>query len=207
MNASRDAGEDAWAKLASSDPGEVAARALVGFDAAAGKFVVEVLGRSIFVHPERGLVEGDDDEASALLERRSDLLPTILVHYLVGASDAPLAGRLVTPSSVRGGDMFCRGTHALPLDRLAEAYLGVPEKFVERGLELGGRKVDHGDVAVELRPVPRVPVLVAFWDGDEEFPPRASVFFDASCEAHLSGDVLWAAATICVREMFPSGTC
>jgi hypothetical protein len=35
---------------------------------------------------------------------------------------------------------------------------------------------------------------VIMWRGDEEFPARADMFFDTTCEKHLPTDVIWSTA-------------
>ena len=34
--------------------------------------------------------------------------------------------------------------------------------------------------------LPRVPVVLSLWKGDDEFPPEGNVYFDASVSSYLS---------------------
>ena len=54
--------------------------------------------------------------------------------------------------------------------------------------KLGGRKAGYGDVSVTINAFPRVPVTIALWRGDDEFPPRGSVIFDSNISDYLSAE-------------------
>ena len=51
---------------------------------------------------------------------------------------------------------------------------------------LGGEKTDYGDRAVVIPVLPRVPVVLVFWRGDEEFQPEAHILFDSTVSSYLS---------------------
>ena len=51
---------------------------------------------------------------------------------------------------------------------------------------LGGRMVHYGDKAVIIPALPRVPIVLVFWSGDEEFQPEASILFDSTIPTYLS---------------------
>jgi hypothetical protein len=58
------------------------------------------------------------------------------------------------------------------------------------------------DRAWKVPALPRVPMALLWWDGDDEFEPRAELLFDATASHHLTTDgcaVLgsWLTATIC----------
>ncbi len=70
-------------------------------------------------------------------------------------------------------------------------FNGNPDRLKSRALELGGREAAHlaptADVAVLLTPLPRVPVLLVFWDADpgEGFGAQAKLLFDDTITGHL----------------------
>ena len=68
-------------------------------------------------------------------------------------------------------------------------------------MSLGGVKEDYGDVSVRFPALPRVPVVMVLWGGDEEFSPRLSVVFDASIDQHLPLDVIYGLVTEICRRM------
>jgi len=43
-----------------------------------------------------------------------------------------------------------------------------------------------GDKGAKILALPRVPVVLALWRGDDEFPPEGNVYFDGSVSSYLS---------------------
>ena len=37
-----------------------------------------------------------------------------------------------------------------------------------------------------IKAFPRVPIIMIFWSGDEEFPPEARILFDSTISTYLS---------------------
>ena len=89
----------------------------------------------------------------------------------------------------------------LPLDKIAARYGNDFESFYRRGMELAGQQLDYGDASLRLFPFPRVPVTLILWREDQEFPARADMFFDSTCEQHLPTDVIWSTAMTSVLIM------
>jgi len=54
--------------------------------------------------------------------------------------------------------------------------------------------VKLADAAVRLHPFPRIPVVVTLWLEDAEFPARADILLDSTCDLQLPTDVLWSIA-------------
>jgi len=46
------------------------------------------------------------------------------------------------------------------------------------------------DAAIQFNALPRIPLLLLYNDGDEEFPAKCSVLFKASAEKYLDGECL-----------------
>jgi hypothetical protein len=195
-----DSGERrAWELLEGSAAPLVCSRAGASYDDATGAYRVASFGRLFLVRPGERRIAGLDSRGGAILGTHGELLRLSLLWYLVkAAGDLPFQ-RLVNPGRLPGGDLFARGTHVLPLDALAARYTERPADFVAAGGALGGRAVPHGDAAVELPVLPRVPVTIILWRADDEFPARADLLFDATAPRHLPTDVLWAVAMLAVR--------
>jgi hypothetical protein len=145
----------------------------------------------ISIDPRNKRIQSDAAEGSLLLDKLGYFSRLSILWYLTGAKEIPLSGRLVQPENLKGGQIFFRGTHILPLDKLASRYGKDTEGFIKRGERLGGRRLAHGDTSIELFPFPRIPVVLILWGEDEEFPARADLLFDSTCQLHLALDVLW----------------
>jgi len=204
--ATTDTGENrAWELLAASDPATVSGRAAVGFDPASGCYRLASFGRHFTVHPGNRRVLNLEPEGEAFLKRDEYFFRLTVLWYLVKAGPARPSGTLVNPGALPGGGIFLRGTHVLPLDALAAKYATRPEDFLAAGAALGGTPAPHGDAAIALFPLPKVPVTVILWTEDDEFPARADLLFDATCTSHLPLDVLWSIAMLTVLSLLESG--
>lgn len=191
-----EAGETrAWELLAASDPAVVCARAAVSVDRGTGAYRVPSFGRRFLVHPGERRIANLEPEGEVFLKRHPFFRLTLL-WYLVKAAPARPSGNHVKPSRLPGGEIFVRGSHVLPLDALAAKFATRPEAFLEAGAALGGRPAPYGDAAVELPALPKVPTTVILWAGDDEFPARADLLFDATAPRHLPTDVLWSVALL-----------
>jgi hypothetical protein len=198
--ATMDAGEDkAWELLTAADPAAVAVRAAVGFDPVAGCYRIPSLGRHFSVHPGERRFVSLEPAGEVFLKRDASFFQLTVLWYLVKASPARPSGTLVRPAGLPGGEIFLKGTHVLPLDALAAKYATHPEVFLAAGAALDGKPAAHGDAAIVLCPLPKVPTTVILWTEDDEFPARADLLFDATCTAHLPLDILWSIALLSVQ--------
>jgi len=190
-----DAGERlAWERLAGRAREEVCAACGVPWEPRGGGYRVGCFGRAYLVDPASRRITACDEEGERLLERLAPHLQLALPWCLAKSSGARPRGTLVRPSSLPGGDIFLRGTHVLPLDELARRFGDAAADFTAAGTRMGGVPAPYGDAAVELLPLPRLPVTVILWTGDEEFPARADLLLDASAAGLLPVDILWSAA-------------
>jgi hypothetical protein len=72
-------------------------------------------------------------------------------------------------------------------------FAGNPERLAQAGRAMGGyppQMVMNHDVAMQFDGLPKVPVLMLFNDGDDEFPARCSVLFERRAEKYLDPESL-----------------
>ncbi|UCD65944.1 MAG: DUF3786 domain-containing protein [Deltaproteobacteria bacterium] len=191
----------AWAQVDGKEPGDICRQADVQFDFIANKFVMQCFGQEIYIDVTNNTVSSPSPQGDHLLHGLGYFFDLAALWYLGSAKNKPESGKLISPASLSGGEIFLKGTHVLPLDKIAEKYGNDLEGFHSKGLELGGQKLDHGDASLRLYPFPRVPVTMILWVPDDVFPARADMFFDATCEQHLPTDVIWSTAMTAVLIM------
>jgi hypothetical protein len=184
----------AWGILEASDPDDVCRNAAVAFDRASGCYLVKSYGMDFAVSLSDRSIASQSAGSDLLLQRLGAFFRLSTVWYLAKARDILCADKLVKLQQVSGGEAFSRGSHVLPLDRVAMKYGRDREGFLERGKTLGGEEVKLAEAALRLHPFPRIPVVVTLWLEDAEFPPRADVLFDSTCEHQLPTDILWSIA-------------
>lgn len=62
------------------------------------------------------------------------------------------------------------------------------KRFSNIALQLNGSNLDIGDVAYQFMVLPKVPVAVVYWGGDEEFPSNCKILFEGTVCNYLPID-------------------
>ena len=105
----------------------------------------------------------------------------LILHYLIGLLQHGYLprGEWISFKETRDGKLFWPAFQESAIKPLVQSFHRDPEGLIRAMQErLSCRKVEGGDVAVELTTFPGVFVRVLFWNGDEELPPEASLLFD-----------------------------
>ncbi len=193
--------ERVWHLLATQNADELCRRAEASFDAASGLYRLKSFGRVFCISPARKEIVGDHSGSELFLKKLGYFFRLSLLGYLALGRDVSLTGRLIQPVNMKSGQLFFRGSHVLPIDKVAEKYGGDREGFLGKGEELGGTRLQHGDASFRVFPLPKVPVVFILWLADEEFPSRADLLFDAASEIQLPIDVIWSIAMLTTLAM------
>ena len=76
-------------------------------------------------------------------------------------------------------------------DRLVRELGGDQETFRRGAESAGGTAVEElGDAAYRFQVLPHINLVVVFWQGDDEFPSKASVLFEDTACHYMSTDGL-----------------
>jgi hypothetical protein len=121
-----------------------------------------------------------------------------LLAYLINAKEIPLANKLVKGETLPGGQFFFRGVHKLPIEKLEKAFGEYPQKFLEVSERFNAEKCEFGDASISLYILPRLPLTIVIWRGDEEFEARASILFDQTAASQIPLDALLASVNLVV---------
>jgi len=186
--------DKAWELLLACDPQDVSERAAAESTGNGQGYILKVLGHPIVVDTQTQTFKGDGPESEFVLTKTAYFSRLSILHYLLGAQKVTPTGRLINPVDLKTGQIYLKGSHLLPLDGISARFSTDSEGFLAQAARFGGEKRDHGDVAAELRPFPRVPVTLILWQEDEEFPARSYLLFDETCEQHLPPDIVWSVA-------------
>ena len=184
----------AWRILKTLNTEDVCHNASVAFDEVSGCYLVKSYGMDFVVCLRDNRITSESTGSDVLLQRLGGFFRLSTLWYLVSTRDIPCTGRLVRLQQVKGGDIFSRGSHVLPLEKVASKYGGDTAGFLARGRALGGEDLTLADAAMRLHPFPRIPVVVTLWLEDAEFPARADILLDSTCELQLPTDILWSIA-------------
>lgn len=193
--------EKAWEILRGFDPSVVCRNAAVSFDEKDGHYILRSFCTDFSVSPTERIIKSLSLTGETVIKKHGYFFIHSCLWYLINAKDIPLTGRLIKPVNIRGGEMFFRGSHILPLDSVAKRYGDDKEAFIKRGRELCAEVLNYGDISIKLLPMPRIPVTFILWLEDEEFPPRADLLLDSTCELRLPLDIIWSIAMMSVLVM------
>jgi hypothetical protein len=193
--------DKAWEALAACDPQEVSERAQAERAKDGQGYILRVFGHPISVDIGTRTLGGDGPESEFVLTKTAYFSRLSILHYLLGAQKIEPTGRLVNPVDLKTGQIYLKGSHLLPLEGIAARFSADSAAFLDQAARFGGERRDYGDVSVELRPFPRVPVTLILWQEDEEFPARSYLLFDETCEQHLPPDIVWSVAMMSALAM------
>ena len=114
----------------------------------------------------------------------------LFLHYLHTADGTSAADRWISFRELPDGTFYGQAFQSYTGARLVAAFGNELGQFREAAIQAGGEELSLGDAAFMFRALPRVPLGVVYWLGDEEFDPYANVLFDAAASHYLSTDGL-----------------
>ncbi len=179
-----------WEELRKAEPETIRVNALVQFDATTGAYGFVFLNSPYLCFPAGETIEAvesnpcDHNEFSFYLA---------VLHYLLEARPAGVKGGWISEKEIPGGELFFRGHHRLPIDPIKDLFGTRPDLFEAVAVQAGGTPMDMGDMAFQFRVLPRIPLVLVLWKGDDEFDPELKVLFDETVHQHLRNlDTIWA---------------
>jgi hypothetical protein len=190
-----------WEDLAARPAAEAAAA--TDAELAGGRFRLCLLGSDYVVDPA-GRTVGLAADPGARVSFQAGL---VLLTTLARAQDVPASGSMVTPAELPGGRQFFAGPHEVNTAALERAFGRDPAALAEAARSLDGAPVQGlgADAAVRLPGLPRVPLWVLLWAGDDEFEPRAVVGIDQRAHFHLALDGVWALTNLLTARLARAG--
>ena len=84
---------------------------------------------------------------------------------------------------------------------LVQFFGNNPQAMLAAAEKLGGKVLQTGGAAVELKYFPYLPITCILWEGDEEFPPEATVLFDVTADSFFSSEDMAVAGQMAVLEL------
>ncbi len=128
----------------------------------------------------------------------------VLAWYLIHAGRGENAGRFVPYRELPGGADFARNLSQTVEARLAGGFSGRLDdlKAAADELNAGPAEIEsRPDLALTVPALPKVPLMLTFYDADEEFPAEVKIFYDLTATNFLDLECLAAMAFILVKEL------
>lgn len=105
----------------------------------------------------------------------------LILHYLIGMAGNGYSptGCWISFKEAPAGTTFWPALEKSTIRPLAEALQEMGRELMELLPEpRGWKRVEGGDMALEVEALPGIMVRVIFWEGDGELPPEATMLFD-----------------------------
>jgi hypothetical protein len=109
--------------------------------------------------------------------------------YILGGAGTPVSEQWVPFRELKGGKIW-RGLFgqrcAKPLKRVADTYTELFEDMIH--LFNGSQVENHydSDISMVLYPLPKVPILICYWNPEDGLDSALNLFFDAGAEDNLN---------------------
>jgi hypothetical protein len=130
---------------------------------------------------------------------------SLVLAYLQTADGAPSADRWISFRELPNGGFYHRAFQGYAPDRLTDRWRFDADGFSAACHALGGIRLDLGDAGFALRVLPRINMAAVYWLGDEDFPSRASVLFDANAHHYMVTDGLAILGSQLVGKILAAG--
>jgi hypothetical protein len=175
-----DKAEELRTALRNRDPNLIAARSGSSYlvtDSARGEFRIPFWGADrVFIFPE------------LTTESLSTFQQTLLFYYLLTADGTPASGKWVSFADLPDGRMYVRAFQGYTGDEAVKCFGNSLDSFRHACVQCGGVSVEIGDASYVFQALPRVPLMVTYWLGDDEFPSSCKILFDSSAPHYLPID-------------------
>jgi len=180
-----------WDELAQLNPETVCIMTMADYQMRKRGYTLPILNQDYLVLPYQKEIRRLVEEGTSKGENLTTEFTLMVLFYLLKTKNIPLERKWISEKDLLGGETFFRGPHALSVALIEKKYGDDPGGFIEAGKVLGGTPVHFGDRSVALDVFPRIPIIYILWMGDEEFPAKAGVLFDASIASHFTLDMIW----------------
>jgi len=188
--------EGLWEQLEKLEGAETAQRAKCDYLSDKERYIIKLLNVEYIVDLINKKIYSNNDDSPQ--KPASFIEELCLLAYLINAKDIPLANKLVRAEALPGGQFFFRGIHKLPVEKLEEAFGEHPEVLLDVSEQFNAQACEFGDASISLFILPRLPLTIVIWRGDEEFEARASILFDQTAASQMPLDALLASVNLVV---------
>jgi hypothetical protein len=117
----------------------------------------------------------------------------LLLYYFTTADGTAETGQWISFADLPGGRFYNQAFQGYTGHELVKAFGPDQASFERAAACLDGRPYPLGDAAFLFHALPRVALLVIFWQGEDsedtvDFPPSFQILFDSSASHYLPTD-------------------
>ncbi len=116
-------------------------------------------------------------------------MTALLAHYSL-ATETAKKGKLVKFKDLPGGYAYEHAFTQRAVDPIAQAFGSNPAELAETAKLFDGKRVNYGDMSVEIPALEGIPTVYILWAASSEFPASANLLFDESASCFLDTESL-----------------
>lgn len=171
--------EKAIKELAASDPEAAAHRSKTLFDRESSVFKLNFLQDEYIIHFPTGKISTQNGEPVPLQTH------ILLLHYLNSSTGVPLSGNWISFKELPGGQIYVEPFENRAIKPFIKTFGHRPKDFAAAAKALKGTEANFGDISTTIPVLPMVLITFVLWKATEEFPPSATILYDAHAHAYL----------------------
>jgi hypothetical protein len=131
-------------------------------------------------------------------------IQALILYYFATSTGAPLTGNWVSFADLPDGRMYAHAFQGYSGDQVVKSVGEHLDRFHERCIKSGGSLCEIADAAYTFQGLPRIPLVLAYWLGEEEFPSTCQVLFDSSACHYLPIDACAILGSTLVKNVLRS---
>ena len=174
-------------ELTEKNPEDVCRLALCDYDSIRKMYRISVWDEEYGVYPHQFKILRLHEDNPEI----GHLLGLFIIYYILRSKDVNISKEWISEKDIPGGATFFRGPHKIPTHIIETRYENNIEEFKEKCQQLHGVPMEMADAAFKFEITPRIPVVVQFWDKDDDFPAEAKILFDKTIAEHLPPDIVF----------------
>ncbi len=135
----------------------------------------------------------------------AELHQLLALYYFARADGTPVSGRWISFAELPDGRFYNPAFQGYTGAELGRAF-GNDLPALERAASRWNGVVQSlGDRAYAFDVLPRLPMLLVYWRGDEDFPAACQLLFDASAPHYLPTDGCAITGSLLTRQLLKAG--
>lgn len=167
------------------------------YSAESNQLKLPFLNHDYFISFPEGEIMSESAECQLTLDEKA-----LILLYLSQASGEQLTNRWISYAELPNGMLHDKPFKAAAVQPIADCFsTAEPEELLQLTRPMGGTKLEIGDFGVMIPVFPRIVIGIFLWLGDEEFPTKANLVFDAVAPKYLTTAQLYVVGTVISKRI------
>lgn len=161
-----------------------------------GKYWVQLWGKPVIVdYPSFQAKYSDDQTQLSIINQ------AFLLYYYFMADGSRATDQWVSFSELPDGKFYNQAYQGYTGLAIKKAYDHQLDRLQENAILIGGIPVSFANLAFRFSLLPRVDLLLAVWEGDEDIPSSFQILFNSLISHYLPTDACAIAGSTLTRKL------